>query len=178
MNIGPTVLALMSEMRAAVNVYASCRQIFPQESKPRHHKPDRTCPPPKSKRLRRTALLPAACLLALGSFLAATEAMAHESQIPKAFQGAWSTQLKYCGNASDGNYFISSGFIEAWEVSWNIVQVSSKAKDVLSIQATHREYDDNSPVKLTIKRSGQNTINFQECDREYCWQVDLHRCAG
>lgn len=124
------------------------------------------------------ARVPAAVvgLLALGAMLMPAAGAAQGPRIPAGFQGAWSTQLEYCGKDSDGNYTIHPDSIDAWEVSWDGIRILSRTKDLLRLRATHREYENTFPVKLTLTRTGADAITVQECHGEYCWQVELRRC--
>jgi hypothetical protein len=124
--------------------------------------------------------LAARCLLSVivAILFSATEALAGAPKIPEAFHGAWSTQIESCGKDSDGNYFIGANTIEAWEVSWDIVQLTTKARGELSIRATHKEYENNVPVIIALKKSDKDRVRFEECDIQHksCWQIDLRRC--
>jgi hypothetical protein len=125
----------------------------------------------------KTAIFVAAAMLAF--FQSGSVALARAPTIPHAYQGAWSTSLEFCGNDSDGNYFIQPSTLDAWEVSWHIVQLSTGSKNVLIIQAIHEEYENTFPVRLTINRLDPDSIQFEECTfkpTKHCWRVKLLRC--
>jgi hypothetical protein len=112
----------------------------------------------------------------IGIFLAIPQASALQPQIPPFFHGAWSRDMRSCGHDSDGNYFISSNKILAWEVSWDVVKLIGKASHSIRLKAIDREYDPTIFNEIIIKKKGQSVINFQACEEGHCWQVDLRRC--
>lgn len=115
-------------------------------------------------------------LCALSAMFVAAVASADNVQVPAFYQGAWSTNLEYCGKDSDGNYFISPKVISGWEVSWEINEIVSKSVSEIIISSAHSEYENTFPVIVNIKRVYGDVINFQECEEGHCWQFDLHRC--
>lgn len=121
-------------------------------------------------------------LLSFGGLVCADSVHSAEAgnsgpQIPKAFLGAWSTDLKLCGKDSDGNYVIGSTQIQAWEVSWDVSQVSVEKSTALRIRATHREYEHESRVVITITQFSPRSMVFKECEQGSCWQVTLRKCS-
>jgi hypothetical protein len=108
--------------------------------------------------------------------LGATGLSAHAAVIPEFYQGAWSTHLEYCGNDSDGNFFIGKNDIAAWEVSWDVHQITQQTDARLVIDTVHQEYENQFPVKLSLRKIDKNHIIIEECDKSYCWKADVFRC--
>ncbi|MGN6151800.1 MAG: hypothetical protein ACTHOH_07295 [Lysobacteraceae bacterium] len=96
--------------------------------------------------------------------------------MPADLHGAWSTRLEYCGQDSDGNYFLSERRIDAWEVAWQELRLRSASGKAIRLSARHVEYEDETPVALRIERTSADTISFEECTGASCWNVALQRC--
>lgn len=178
MKTGTAVRVSMTAIHADDKASAACGRSGSDESERRHLAAGAAGRSPRRDPPRARVPAAAVGLLALGAVLMPAAGAAQDPLIPAGFQGAWSTQLEYCGQDSDGNYTIGRDSIDAWEVSWDGIRILSRTKDLLRLRATHREYESADPVKLTLRRTGADAISFQECDGEHCWQVELRRCPG
>lgn len=96
--------------------------------------------------------------------------------IPDFYHGAWSGKAEYCHKESSENYFIDGLEMSGWEVSWKVLRTMTGNDDGVLVHAMHEEVEEAFPVQVILRKTGVDTISFQECREADCWDIILYKC--